>query len=141
MISPALMLLGAACSPAELPVVTELSLPTNVPVATSKPTDTSVPEQIVQNTEEVKPTEAVEITGADCPGEEVNSIGQGIADEYQFTDYEEVMIWFCDGAEFEDILVALQTEDQSSFPAEEMLVMLAEGLSWEDIWLVVGLME
>ena len=68
-------------------------------------------------------------------------IGQGIADEYEFTSYNEVMTWFCDGAEFEDILVALQTEELSDTPAEDMLAMLAEGFSWEEIWLVVGLVE
>ena len=77
----------------------------------------------------------------ECPGEAINIIGLGIADEYEFSSYEEVMTWFCDGAEFEDILVALQTEDQTSFPAEEMLVMLADGFSWEEIWLVVDLIE
>jgi alkylation response protein AidB-like acyl-CoA dehydrogenase len=51
------------------------------------------------------------------------------------------MTWFCSGAEFEDILVALQTEDQTGTPAEEMLVMLAEGFTWEEIWLVIGLTE
>ena len=105
------------------------------------PTSTSEPDQIEQEptqTEEVKPEETLEV---DCPGEEINTIGQGIADEYEFTSYNEVMTWFCSGAEFEDILVALQTEDQSGTPAEEMLVMLAEGFTWEDIWLVEGLME
>ena len=105
------------------------------------PTSTSEPDQIEQEptqTEEVKPEETLE---ADCPGEEINTIGQGIADEYEFASYNEVMTWFCSGAEFEDILVALQTEDQSGTPAEEMLVMLAEGFTWEEIWLVVGLME
>ena len=89
------------------------------------------------------PTEAppVETPEAECPGETINNIGQGIADEYEFASYEEVMTWFCNGAEFEDILVALQTEDQSGTPAEEMLVMLAEGFTWEEIWLVIGLIE
>ncbi|MES0362041.1 MAG: hypothetical protein ABUK20_14055, partial [Anaerolineales bacterium] len=86
-------------------------------------------------------TQPVETPEAECPGEEINNIGQGIADEYDFTSYEEVMTWFCSGAEFEDILVALQTEDQAGTPTEEMLVMLADDFSWEEIWLVVGLTE
>jgi hypothetical protein len=105
------------------------------------PTSTSVPEQIVQEVPTLALTDVVEIPEANCPGEGINSIGQGIADEYEFTGYDEVMNWFCDGAEFEDILVALQTEDQTGVQAEEMLLMLAEGLSWEDIWLVVDLLE
>ena len=104
-------------------------------------TNTSKPEQLETEPPERIETEVVVTMEAECPGEGTNTIGQGIADEYEFTSYDEVMIWFCDGAEFEDILVALQTEELSDTPAEEMLVMLAEGLTWEDIWLVVGLIE
>lgn len=104
-------------------------------------TRTSEPEEVEVETPEPEETEVVETPEPECPGEGINTIGQGIADEYEFASYEEVMAWFCDGAEFEDILVALQTEELSETPAEEMLVMLAEGFTWEDIWLVVDLME
>jgi hypothetical protein len=104
-------------------------------------TSTSEPELIVVETTIPGKTELVGTQEAECPGEETNTIGQGIADEYEFTSYDEVMTWFCDGAEFEDILVALQTEELSDTPAEEMLVMVAEGFTWEDIWLIVGLTE
>ena len=100
------------------------------------PTSTSKPDQIEQ--ESPQPVETPE---AECPGETINNIGQGIADEYEFASYEEVMTWFCSGAEFEDILVALQTEDQTGTPTEEILVMLADGFTWEEIWLVIGLTE
>ncbi len=108
---------------------------------TAIPTSTSVPEQIEQQTPTLEYTDVVETPETDCPGKPTNTIGQGIADEYEFTGYEEVITWFCDGAEFEDILVALQTEDQTGFLAEEMLVMLADGFSWEEIWMVVDLIE
>jgi hypothetical protein len=104
-------------------------------------TSTSEPDQLEQESPDPEETQPVETPEADCPGEEINNIGQGIADEYDFASYEEVMTWFCSGAEFEDILVALQTEDQTGTPTEEMLVMLAEGFTWEEIWLVVGLIE
>jgi len=135
------MLLGAACSPATQPLATEGPAAATIQEMPFVPTSTSVPEQIVQEEPTLALTDIVETPEANCPGEGINSIGQGIADEYEFTGYEEVMSWFCDGAEFEDILVALQTEDQTGIQAEEMLMMLAEGLSWEDIWLVVDLME
>lgn len=79
--------------------------------------------------------------GPNCLGEEINIIGQAIADEYEFASYEEVMTWFCNGAEFEDIMIALQTEDQTEEPAEEILIMLADGFTWEEIWSLLGLNE
>ena len=134
-------LVVTGCTAEAQPVSTAGPAVTAIPAITELPTSTDVVEQNNQNTDVPAAMEAAEPTEPVCPGEDVNRIGQGIADEYQFTDYEEVMSWFCKGAEFEDILVALQSEEQSDFPAEEMLAMLAEGLSWEDIWLVVGLME
>jgi hypothetical protein len=74
-----------------------------------------------------------------CLNGEVSPIGQSIADEYDFVDYDQVMVWFCNGAEFEDILVALETESQTGTPAEEMLQMLADGFTWDEIWQEIGL--
>ncbi len=105
------------------------------------PTHTSEPDQLERESPQPKETQPVETPDAGCPGEEPNTIGQGIADEYEFASYEDLMTWFCNGAEFEDILVALQTEEQSGTPAEEMLVMLAGGFTWEEIWLVGDLIE
>jgi hypothetical protein len=82
-----------------------------------------------------------EITSQDCLNDKINSIGQSIAEDYENASYEQVMIWFCDGAEFEDILVALETEEQTGTPAFEMLRMLSDGFSWEEIWLLIGLTE
>ena len=78
---------------------------------------------------------------ADCPGDEINPIGQSIADDYEASSYEQVMTWFCDGAEFEDILVALETEAQTDTSAGEMLKMLADGFAWEEIWTLVELTD
>ena len=83
----------------------------------------------------------IETAGPDCLGDEVNPIGQAIAEDFEFTTYDEVMTWFCNGAEYEDILVALETEDLSAVPAEEMLQMLADGFTWEEIWLLTGVIE
>ena len=77
----------------------------------------------------------------DCPGTEINRIGASIADEYEFVDYDQVMGWFCEGAEFQDILVALETEDQTGTEAAEMLEMLVDGFSWDEIWEEIGLLS
>jgi len=79
-----------------------------------------------------------ETAAPNCLGDEINLIGKSIADEYESASYEQVMTWFCNGAEFEDILVALETESQTGRLADELLVMMAEGLSWEEIWQVIG---
>jgi len=129
--------------------------------ACSAPT-TSLPEQVVptapvaqpesleptleptQETESESAPEAtlgVETEAPDCLGGEVSPIGESIAGDYEFTDYAEVITWFCNGAEFEDILVALETESLTGTPAEEMLQMLADGFTWDEIWGLVGLTE
>jgi hypothetical protein len=82
-----------------------------------------------------------ETAAADCPSDEINPIGQSIADDYEIASYEQVITWFCDGAEFEDILVALETEAQTDTSAGEMLQMLADGFTWEEIWTLVGLTD
>ena len=74
-------------------------------------------------------------------GDEVSPVGQSIADDYEFASYEQVMTWFCNGAEFEDILVALETQSQTDVLADEMLQMLADGFTWEEIWQIIGILE
>ena len=77
---------------------------------------------------------------ANCASAEANELGASIAADYPtLATPEQVMGWFCDGAEFEDILTALETADQTGTLAEEMLQMLAAGMTWEEIWQVVGL--
>ena len=76
---------------------------------------------------------------SNCATKDANKMGESIAGSYPFTSTEEVMSWFCQGAEFEDILTALETEEITGTAAEDMLQMRAEGLSWDEIWLVIGL--
>ena len=98
----------------------------------------------VENAPEISATEeiiSVEPAVFDCLNGEVSLIGQSIADEYESASYEQVVSWFCDGAEFEDVLVALETESQTGTATEEMLQMLADGFSWEEIWQLVGLTD
>ena len=126
-------LLVHACS-APQPQTIEQAAPTAI---ISQPVPT-------QETETVPLTEAspaADSGAVDCLGGETSPIAESIAEEYEFTSYAEVVTWFCDGAEFEDILVALETESQTGTPAEEMLQMLANGASWEEIWGFIGLTD
>jgi hypothetical protein len=74
-----------------------------------------------------------------CPGEETNQIGQSIAEDYEDVEYQEIMNWFCSGAAFEDIVVALETESLTGKAVEDLLKMVADGYTWEEIWFLEGL--
>ena len=133
-----LLVYGCNASPS-LPV--EQVVPT-VSVSQPDPAETvDEPTQEVIPVPVEKATPVVETAPSDCLGGEINPIGESIAEEYEFTDYPEVITWFCNGAEFDDILVALETESQTGTPAEEMLQMLADGFTWDEIWQLVGLTE
>jgi hypothetical protein len=106
-------------------------------VETQPPDTDLVPTNDLSSTAD-SPSPSGDIT-TECPGTEINPIGQSIAEDYSFTTYDQVMAWFCDGAEFEDILVALETEALTDEPAGDMLQMLADGLTWDDVWILVGL--
>ena len=83
-----------------------------------------------------------ETLGPDCYGDQINPIGQSIADLYpEQMDYEEVMTWFCNGFEFEDILTALQTSEETDTSAEELLSMFDDGQTWDEIWIELGIVE
>lgn len=103
----------------------------------SQPTSTLQPTAPIEQ-DTIQPTEIistpVESPDPDCPGNGINPLGQSIADDYDFVDYNQIMAWFCEGAEFEDILVALETEALTNEPAGEMLQMLADGMTWQEIW-------
>jgi hypothetical protein len=82
----------------------------------------------------------------DCLDDSARAVAQAIADEYgAATSFEEVGSWRCGGAAFEDILTALQTEamvsPEEGVFAEDMLELLTQGLTWDEIWLVLGLTE
>lgn len=80
----------------------------------------------------------VETTGPDCLGSETHPIGQEITKQFKEASYDEAMTWFCNGAEFEAILVSLQTEKDTGEPAEELFKLFTEGQTWEDIWDAIG---
>lgn len=124
-----LIVLLAACAPAIQPDVPATGI--------NQPTAEQTPLVLPAATD----TDSTPRSAPDCAGEDVRQMADSIADDYPFSSGGEVMNWFCEGAEFEDILLALETEDLTGVTAEEMLEMLAEGLSWDEIWLVVGLTD
>jgi len=78
----------------------------------------------------------------DCYKDGIHPAAQSIVEEYsQTTDYDEVMVWFCNGAEFEDILNALLTEEMTNIDAEEFLRRVADGEDWNDIWIDLDIVE
>lgn len=114
--------------------------PVNPPVEQIEPTapaaEASQPGDFLEET-----ISQADLVGPDCLGEDISPIGQSIAEDYESANYEQVMTWFCNGAEFEDILVALETEAQTDSSADDLLNLLAEGFTWEEIWQSVGLTE
>ena len=89
------------------------------------------------------PTAALNLTeGPDCYGEETHPIGQSIADLFpELTDYTQVMTWFCNGFEFEDIVTALETQLVSGNDASALLAMFQNGKDWDAIWVELGIVE
>jgi len=82
------------------------------------------------------------ISSSDCYTDGIHPIGESISDQFAIiTTYEEVMGWFCNGASFEDILNALITEELTDVDAESTLYMVAEGYTWDEIWLELGVTE
>ncbi len=77
----------------------------------------------------------------ECLNSEMKVMGENISKQFGFVSEEQIMTWFCDGSEFEDILVALQTEKVTSHSAQELLEMLVNGLTWDEIWQSIGFLE
>ena len=134
----ALLVYACSAPPSPLPEQVVPTVPVSQPELV-EPTEEPVQEAAPVPTQ--KATQVAETAPPDCLGGEVSPIAESIADEYEFTVYAEVVTWFCVGAELEDILVALETESQTGTPAEEMLQMLADGFTWDEIWQSIGLTE
>lgn len=129
-----LILLLAGCSTTNQAVNNQDTSP-NQPAAQIQ--ENAVGEQAAEHE-----PEATSTSGPDCYGPEIHPVGQSIADQFEDeTSYDEVMVWFCNGVQFDDILTALQTEVLTSVNAEELLEMLGSGLTWDDIWVEIGLTE
>ncbi len=130
----ALML--AACAPASndadvlTAAPTAARAPTLPPAVAPTPTENAAP-----------PEPGVTPLAETCADADAAQLGQVIANGFAFTSVGEVLEWFCNGAAFEDIVIALETEDLTGAPAEDLLSMLAGGMTWEEIWQSIGLTE
>ena len=97
--------------------------------------------------QELTITEPVEMsTGSgtvnpECINSEMSVLGRDIAAQFEDVSFEQVMTWFCSGAEFEDILIALQTEKVTGQPAQRLLEMLVTDLTWDEIWQSIGYID
>lgn len=76
----------------------------------------------------------------DCYGSETHKIGEGIAEKFEIP-YEMIMNWFCDGNQFEDILLALQTSQLITISPDELLTKRVNGQKWDNIWEDLGLIN
>ena len=102
--------------------------------------NSSTSDQQTQNETILEPI--VKVPAAECETGTTHPIAVSISEQYAYlTDYDEVIGWFCDGAIFEDILNALTTEELSGVEAGDVLVMVAEGKTWDEIWLELGITE
>lgn len=72
-----------------------------------------------------------------CTEVDPHPLGVSIAEKFDVS-YERVMMWFCSGHSFDEILVALQTSGMSDRSPEELLTMRANK-SWDQIWTELGI--
>lgn len=68
----------------------------------------------------------------ECPLPNPHPVAENIAQKYQL-EYAQVIDWYCQGHEFEDILLALQTGKITEVAIEDLL-NLSENQSWSEIW-------
>jgi hypothetical protein len=80
---------------------------------------------VTVNMPEISPTPV-------CPPLEPHPLGVSIAEKYE-VPYPEVMRWFCAGEAFEDILLALETQELTGRTLEDLFAM-REQMSWDDVW-------
>ena len=82
-----------------------------------------------QEEPDVTPTENPE---TNCSSINPHPMGEGMAEQFE-TSYDQIMTWYCDGAAFSDILLALETGELVDLSIEELLSMV-ENKTWEEIW-------
>jgi len=98
--------------------------------------DIEVQKQII--TEPIEMGMNSDTDNMECLNSEMSVLGRNIASQFEDVSFEQVMTWFCSGAEFEDILIALQTEKVTGQPAQGLLEMLVIDLTWDEIWQSIG---
>jgi hypothetical protein len=132
-------LLAVACTPAksDSPLPSAVSAPTATAAQATHAGPTPLAEETRLAGDDAAPA-PTEVMDTSCADEDTRKMGEAIAVDYAFTNTDEVLGWFCSGAEFEDIITALETSEQTGIAAGDLLEMLADGLSWDEIWLAIG---
>lgn len=87
----------------------------------------------------VEPTE-VSATMTACLQQEQQEIAMGIASQFE-VEYDQVMTWFCTGHSYEDILLALESSQGTDYSVDDLLAMIDQGNTWDQIWEQIGLVE
>ncbi len=76
-----------------------------------------------------------------CYDTDPHPIGTKIAENYDVA-YARVMIWYCRGSAFDDIILALETHDLvPEVETETLLEMRASDQTWDQIWREIGLTD
>lgn len=77
-----------------------------------------------------------EVNRNNCTNPENQTMAKNISQTFDTSDGE-VMEWHCDGYDFEDILIALETKIATGVPVDELLKK-SQNQEWEEIWEDVG---
>ena len=75
---------------------------------------------------------AIEKPDTDCSAINPHPVAEGMTETFEIT-YDEVMILYCDGYAFSDILLALETSEMVDQSPEALLARLRTR-SWQEIW-------
>ena len=89
----------------------------------------SKPEEI---SEDESTEEPVENPDTNCSVINPHPVAEGMTDTFEIT-YDEVMILYCDGYAFSDILLALETSELVDQSPEALLARLRTR-TWQEIW-------
>lgn len=76
----------------------------------------------------------------ECGSDDDREIAESIATTYE-RPYRVIMGQFCQGSGFDDILLAMETEAQSSVPVQVLLNWRQAGTSWDQVWSDLGIVE
>ncbi len=87
--------------------------------------------------ESESPPEPTENPETNCSSLNPHPMAEGIAEQFEVS-YDQIMTWYCDGAAFSDILLALETEGLVDLSVEEMLSMVEDN-TWDEIWQELGI--
>lgn len=93
----------------------------------------SAVQSVVEIPEVIDPVDDLSTSHYCIQSEDQQPFGAKLAERYE-TDYATLQSWFCDGAGWGQIMLALETSKITGKNAEEFLTSRSEGLGWGQIW-------